>query len=144
MRTPSRGRRIVEGCRRLQPLGCKPCPALSTETENRPWLIFKGSLGIAMLDRPHRSALRWRCTSLKHAGNTPKRHYITWFLQGHIINTREQHTDSQNYPSPAFWVCFIYEDGGSEKLNDQNDALTTKPHIFSVLSFLLLPGQAFI
>lgn len=40
---------------------------------------------------------------------------------------------------PDFYVYFIHEDGGSDKLNYLNDNLTAKPHNLSVLSFLLLP-----
>jgi len=78
-----------------------------------------------------------------HGKQRVKGHCTTWFLQGHIINTHEQPTHKQNYPSPAFCVCFIHEDGGSEKLNDQNDALITKPRILLCVPFFSYQGQAF-
>lgn len=126
--------------KRLQGCEWKTSPALATEIKSRPWLVCDGNMGIATVCQLYHLVQRWWCRSFRHAISTCKRVISPGVYKAILLTyANSLHINKITLPLPSYYVCFIRESRCSEKLTNQNGAVTRKhTYSFHVLLYSII------
>lgn len=80
---------------------------MAPETENRPWLICDGNMGVAAVFQLHHLVLRWRCRSFRHTVSTCERAAFSGVYKAMLLTQANSlHINKITLPLPSY--CLFY------------------------------------